>query len=189
VHAEQEKALRVAMQDGSAASVRRLLYHGASLLDVLNDPRGVISAIGMRGDALMIEALLDSGLPLDGVAALKMLALAAEYDHPAVIELFERRGASSVSTDSARLVAAAGQGDLQLVQELFKQQLDPTVVHGQALRVAMQHRSEPVVAALLEHSQRIGPAPPETHALPQSLLDTGSNPRPDGHILPASSAH
>jgi len=161
VHAQQEKALRTAMEDGVAASVQRLLYHGANLQAVLNDPRGEIRAIAAKGDVRMFEVLLDAGMPLNGRVAWTILACAAEHDHTDVIELLARRGAPPVSTDSARLIHAARHGHLQLVQALLKRELDPIVLHGQALRAAVNALSKDVVAALLEHGQRVGPAPAE----------------------------
>lgn len=118
----------------------------------------------------MIELLLDAGMPLDGAAASEILAVVAEHKILGVIELFERRGAPLVSTNSARLIVAARQGNLQLVHELFRRELDPMVLHGTALRVAVQHRHLPVVAALLEHGPRVGPVPAEAGALRRSLL-------------------
>jgi len=67
-------------------------------------------------------------------------------------------------------VAAAGQGDLQQVYALLKRELDPVVLHGTALRAAVQSEHEQVVATLLEHGHRVGPAPAETRALRQSCF-------------------
>jgi len=168
VHAAQGKALRAAIRYGKVESVQRLLYHGASLQAVLNDdPQDAIVAVAARGDVAIIEVLLDAGIPLDSAASSTILAEAAEHKRIAVIELFERRGASPVSTDSARLVAAAGQGDLQQVNVVLKRDLNPVVLHGTALRAAVQSHHELVVATLLEHGQRVGPAPAETRALRQ----------------------
>jgi len=44
------------------------------------------------------------------------------------------------------------------------------VLHGEALRMAVDFWHEDVVAALLEHGQRLGPAPPELDHVRQSCV-------------------
>jgi len=110
VHASGDCALRAAIEQSKVEFEQRLLYHGASLQAVMTDPHGAIAAIAAvaaRGDVRMIEVLLDAGIPLDSVGSSQVIAEAAEGNRIAVIELFARRGASSVLTDSARLIAAA----------------------------------------------------------------------------------
>ena len=162
MHENDDVALRTAIRSGTPVFVQRLLHHGASLQAVFDEPQITIDAVAARGDIPMMEVLLDAGMTVDAAGASEVLSTAAEHQHTAVIELFERRGASPVSTDSARLIAAARQGDLQLVQELLKRELDPVVLHGQALQLAVDRCHRSVIAALLEHGQRVGPAPPET---------------------------
>jgi len=170
VHARQHEALRLAIKSGRTETARRLLHHGASLQAVLNDPQAEIATMAGTGDVFMIELLLDSGMPLNGAHSSQLLTIAAENRHTAVIELLERRGAPPVSVDNARLITSAQRGDLQLVQELLKRELDPVAVHGQALRAAVKCNHELVVATLLEHGRRVGPAPPETRELRQFCM-------------------
>jgi len=167
VHVRNHLVLECALSVGTAAAVQRLLHHGVSLLAV--QPRAMLD-LARRGEVPMIEVLLDAGMPLYDATAVQMLEEAAEHNRIAVIDLFERRGASPASTDGARLVAAAGQGDLQLVQEFLKRELDPIVLHGTALQAAVRFRREPVVAALLKHGQRVGPARAEALRIQQSSL-------------------
>jgi len=170
VHASDDEALRRAIREGTVVCVQRLLHHGASLRAISDDPQGATYETAARGEVPMIEVLLDAGMPLKSRAASEILDAAAQRNHIALIELFEGRGASPVATDSARLVAAVGQRDLPLVHESLKRQLDPLVLHGEALKASMDVMYEPVVAALLEQRRRAGPAPPETLGVQQDCL-------------------
>ena len=175
VHARDDDALRTVIQNGCAESVQRLLQHGASLQAVCDNPGPELSAIAWNGDVPMLELLLDAGMPLNGAASAEILIVAGRSKRLEVIELFERRGASPVSTDSARLLNATKCGDLQLVHALLTRELDPGLLHGEAVRTAVEHRFEPVVAALLEHGQRVGPAPPELRMVREGCLVHAAN--------------
>jgi len=165
VNAGNDQALRLAIKGGSAAAVKALLDNGACLKTVLDDPENTIAALGRRSffgwNIGKIEVLWDAGMPVDGTAASEILAKASLHNCLDVIDLFEARGASPVSINSARLIAAVGQGDLDLVLQLLKRQLDPVVLHGRALHAAVKCGHQSVLAALLEHGQRVGPAPAE----------------------------
>jgi len=170
VHAGNESALRMAIGTGTVVSVQRMLSLGASLQAVLNDPRSTFTGLGFRGDLPVVNVLLDSGMPLDGRAAADTLAEAGLYNHTQVIELFERRGVPFFLTDSARLVAAAGKDDVEVMQTLLKRQPNPFALHVRALQVGVDCCNYAVVAALLEHGYLAGSVPPagldfERHSL------------------------
>jgi len=174
VHAGHDRALRRAIEQGHTDVVQRLVYHGARLQAVLDDPGATLTTVAAKGDVPMIELLLNAGTSLESAAASELLHQAAEHKRTGVIDLFEARGASPVSINEARLMAAASHGDLQQMGEILSRQQPPFELHLRPLRVAVQRRHEHVVAALLEHGKYVGPVPEMTCRLLRYFMITAA---------------
>jgi len=167
VHHDDNEPLCKAIHMSSPEIVQLLLDHGASLEPILRDSRRVLPPTNRD---TILEVLLNAGMPLDCAYAFEILMSAADADDTLTFEVFARRAASRVTLDSAKLGWATVRCDLQLIQALLKRDLDPRVLHGQALLAAVRHRHESVLAVLLEHGQRAGPAPAEANELRQDCF-------------------
>src|SRR6266550_1187079 len=155
----KKKVIRSVMkcvERGDVAGVRAAVADGAGLLDEMEDTSPLALAVE-KGDASMVEALLDLGHDPSLGGIVVPLALAARNNNVRIVDLLLKRGANVDELGEegeTALMWAAGAGNVKVLKRLLELGADLKRRDNDgcdALEYAVNGRCREVIDFLLPH--------------------------------------